>query len=102
MMERAICIFALKKINGQLETLNEDNMGFDDLCKILRPIVMDNAPPNCSVGKAREIVEDCVYLISHGYTMEMTNENKKQKDKALDSTLETLAKSRSNIKREAI
>jgi hypothetical protein len=30
-MERALCTFALKKINGQLETLNEDNMGFDDL-----------------------------------------------------------------------
>lgn len=65
-------------------------MGFDDLCNMLRPIVMNNVPANCSVGKAREIVEDCAYLISHGYSMSMTSEEKKQRDKNLDEVLERL------------
>jgi hypothetical protein len=61
---------------------------FEQLTKILEPVVFAGVPDTCSVGKAREITEDCAYLIWHGYSASMTSPEKKKHDKKVEAALE--------------
>lgn len=46
-------------------------MSFDEVFKLVHPIVVNAAPAAVSLGCVKEIAEDVAYLITHGYTMEM-------------------------------
>ena len=51
-------------------------MSFDEVFKLVHPIVVQAAPKACSLGCAKEIAEDVAFLISHGYTLAMARETK--------------------------
>lgn len=58
---------------------------FEQLVAELTPIVIANAPDTCSIGKGKEIAEDCAYLIRHGYSINMTNPEKRAQDEKTDA-----------------